>query len=131
MSALLWRGPPYRLLEAIRQNARLQLYSSPVLLEELTDVLTRPAATKQLAVIGRTAREVIADYLEAVELVEPTEIPSVITRDPDDDHVLACAITARAEIIVSGDLDLLDLNNYRGIPIVKAAEAMQRIQMQK
>lgn len=41
MSALLWRGPPYRLLEAIRQNARLQLYSSPVLLEELTDVLTR------------------------------------------------------------------------------------------
>lgn len=131
MSALLWRGPPYRLLEAIRQNARLQLYSSPVLLEELTDVLTRPAATKQLAVIGRTAREVIADYLEAVELVEPTEIPSVITRDPDDDHVLACAITARAEIIVSGDLDLLDLNTYRGIPIVKAAEAMQRIQMQK
>lgn len=36
MSALLWRGSPHRLLETIRQRARLQLYSSPVLLEELT-----------------------------------------------------------------------------------------------
>lgn len=45
--------------------------------------------------------------------------------------MLACAITARAEIIVSGDLDLLDLNNYRGIPIVKAAEAMRRVEAQK
>lgn len=69
MSALLWRGPPYWLLQAIRKRTHLQLYSSPVLLEELTDVLTRPAATKQLAVIGRPAREVIADYLEAIELV--------------------------------------------------------------
>lgn len=131
MSALLWRGPPYRLLAAIRQHPRLQLYSSPVLLEEITDVLTRPAATKQLAAIGKTAREVIADYLEAVELVEPAEIPAVITRDPDDDHVLACAITARAEIIVSGDRHLLDLSTYQGIPILKAAEALQRIEALK
>ena len=39
MSALLWRGKPYQLLEAIRQRSNLQLYSSGALLEELADVL--------------------------------------------------------------------------------------------
>ncbi len=62
MSALLWRGKPYLLLDAIRQRADLQLISSFVLLEELADVLTRPAATKRLALIAKTPREVIADY---------------------------------------------------------------------
>lgn len=45
MSALLWRGKPYQLLEAIRERSNLQLYSSGALLEELADVLTRPSAT--------------------------------------------------------------------------------------
>lgn len=130
MSALLWRGPPYRLLAAIRQRTRMQLYSSTVLLEELTDVLTRPAATKQLTAIGKAAREVLADYLEAIELVEPTELPRVV-RDPDDDHVLACALAAQADLIVTGDSDLLDLNGFQNIPIVTAAEALRRIEAQR
>ena len=130
MSALLWRGPPYRLLDAIRQRPRLQLYSSPVLLEELAEVLTRPSATKQLNAIGKAARDVLPDYILAIELVEPVELPRVV-RDPDDDHVLACALTARADLIVTGDNDLLDLNAYQDIPIVTAAEALRRIEAHK
>lgn len=41
ISALLWRGKPYRLLEAIRQRTDMQLFSSAALLEELADVLIR------------------------------------------------------------------------------------------
>jgi putative PIN family toxin of toxin-antitoxin system len=127
MSALLWRSNPHRLLQAIRQHSRMQLYSSPVLLEEFTDVLTRSSATKQLAIIGRLAREVIVDYIEAIELVEPTEMPNVVTRDPDDDHVLACALAAHADVIVSGDKDLLVHKTYRDISIVTPAEALRMI----
>lgn len=130
MSALLWRGPPYRLLDAIRQRPRLQLYSSPVLLEELAEVLTRPSATKQLNAIGKAARDVLPDYILAIELVEPAELPRVV-RDPDDDHVLACALAARADLIVTGDNDLLDLNAYQDIAIVTAAEALRRIEPHK
>jgi uncharacterized protein len=130
MSALLWRGRPYRLLDAIRQRPRLQLYSSPVLLEELAEVLTRPSATKQLSAIGKAARDVLPDYILAIELVEPAELPRVV-RDPDDDHVLACALAARADLIVTGDNDLLDLNAYQNIPIVTAAEALRRIEPQR
>ena len=59
LSALLWRGTPYHLLATIGQRSSIQLYSSTALLEELADVLTRPSATKRLALIGRSAREVL------------------------------------------------------------------------
>jgi len=97
-----------------------------VLLEELTDVITRPSFSQRLNSIGKTVRQVLADYIEVVELVEPLEIPRIV-RDPDDDHVLACALAAKAEIIVSGDKDLLDLREYQGIPILTTADALQHI----
>lgn len=52
-------------------------------------------------------------------------------RDPDDDHVVAAALTARADLIVSGDNDLLVLKVYEHIHIVTAAEALRRIEAQK
>jgi putative PIN family toxin of toxin-antitoxin system len=92
LSALLWRGMPYRLLEAIRQRGDVQLISSAALLEELADVLTRPSPAKRLAVIGKTAQAVLADYVEVVEVVAPTEVPRVVPGDADDDHVIAAAV---------------------------------------
>jgi putative PIN family toxin of toxin-antitoxin system len=127
LSALLWRGKPYRLLEAIRQRSDIRLFSSPALLAELADVLARPSPTKQLAVISRSAREVLADYLEIVEVVEPEDVPRVVPGDADDDHVIAAAVTARAEIIVSGDSDLLSLGSHQGIDILSAARALEQI----
>ena len=47
-------------------------------------------------------------------------------RDPDDDAVLALAITADVDFIVSGDKDLLDLEIFQNIPILKPAEALRR-----
>ncbi|MCE2981449.1 MAG: putative toxin-antitoxin system toxin component, PIN family [bacterium] len=128
LSALLWRGTPYRLLATIGQRSSIQLYSSTALLEELADVLTRPSATKRLALIGRSAREVLADFVEAIELVEPASVPRVVVGDVDDDQVIAAAIAARADLIVSGDRKhLLSLGSHQGIDIVDAAEAVRRI----
>ena len=127
LSALLWRGKPYRLLEAIRQRNDIRLFSSPVLLVELADVLSRPSPAKQLAVIGTSAREVLADYLEIVEVVEPEDVPRVVPSDVDDDHVIAAAVTAHATFIVSGDADLLTLGSHQGIHVLSAASAIEQI----
>jgi uncharacterized protein len=120
VSALLWRGTPYRLLEEIRQRAGVQLFSSTPLLEELADVLGRPTAARRLAAAGRSALDVLTDYTETVDLVSPVTIDPVIIGDPDDDVVLATAIAAQAHFIVSGDRDLLSLSTYQGIEIVNA-----------
>lgn len=127
LSALLWRGTPYRLLEAIRQRSEARLFTSPALLGELAEVLTRPSAAKRLAVVGKTAREVLADYVEAVELVDPAQVPHVVPDDADDDQVIAAAVAAGVYWIVSGDADLLSMESYQGISIITAAQAVQQI----
>lgn len=86
--------------------------------------------TRHLAVTGKTAREVLAYYLEATELVEPVDVPRVV-RDPDDDHALAWALAAAAELVVSGDQDLLELTVYEVTPIVAPSEALRRVEAQK
>lgn len=47
--------------------------------------------------------------------------------DPDDDHVLACALAAHADMIVSGDHHLLDLGCFNDITVLTVAAAIQRI----
>lgn len=125
VSALLWRGTAYQFLQALRQRPGTQLFSSPALLEELLEVLARPFAVQRLALIGKSVREVVADYVAAVELVEPTAVPRVVPDDADDDEVIACAIAAKAHLIVSGDRHLLNLGDrFQDIPIAAPAEAM-------
>ena len=46
---------------------------------------------------------------------------------PDDDAVLALALGAQVDLIVSGDDDLLVLGRFEGIPIVNAAQALRLI----
>ena len=127
LSALLWRGKPYRLPEAVGRRSDARLFSSPALIAELADVLGRPSPAKQLAAIGKTAREVLADYIAAVELVEPDEVPRVVPNDADDDHIIAAAVAARAAMIVSGDFDLLSMGGHQGIEIVSAAMAVEKV----
>jgi putative PIN family toxin of toxin-antitoxin system len=128
LSALLWRGAPHQLLVAIADRPNIQLYSSATLLGELADVLSRPAIAHRLELIGRTSRDLLADYAEAIELVEPANVPRVVQGDVDDDHVIATAVEARADIIVSGDRrHLLPLGSHDGIAIIDVAEAIKRV----
>jgi putative PIN family toxin of toxin-antitoxin system len=124
LSALLWRGTSYRLFEVARQREQVELFTSTALLEELAEVLIRPMPAKRLAIIGRTARQVLADYIEATDLVTPLAVPPVVARDTDDDHVIAAAVAATADLIVSGDHHLLTLGSHQDIGIVTAAEAL-------
>jgi predicted nucleic acid-binding protein len=89
-------------------------------------VLSRPVAAKQLAIIGRSAKDVIQDYASVVEFVEPAGIPRT-SPDPDDDEVLACALAAAADLIVCGDADLLNLKRFHQTEIVTPAEALRRL----
>jgi putative PIN family toxin of toxin-antitoxin system len=127
VSALLWRGTPHRLRDAIRQRPDAQLYTSAALLDELVRVLARSFAAKRLALIGVSARTLVTDYALAADLVTPLAVPSVIAADPDDDRVIAAAVAAEADLVVSGDRHLLALGTHQSIRIVSPAEAIALI----
>lgn len=57
-------------------------------------------------------------------MIEPPPLPKPVCRDPDDDQVLALALAAMAETIITGDNDLLSLRSFEGIPVVAPAEAV-------
>jgi uncharacterized protein len=126
VSGLLWHGNPRRVLDAARAGT-LQMYTTAALLAELEEVLHRPKFAQRLALAGVTSHTLVFGYAALARLVDPAEIAPVILADPDDDAVLACAVAARAEVIVSGDSHLLDLKDYNGILLVTTAQLLTRI----
>lgn len=126
VSALLWGGTPYRLIQAASAG-EIELFASAVLLDELRHTLARPHLAARLAQQPSSVAQAIDFYGQLVGHVAPRAIAPT-SRDPDDDHVLACALAAQAQLIVSGDNDLLDLGTYRTIAIVTPAQALACIE---
>ena len=127
LSGLLWGGTPARLISAARGKA-IALYCSPSLLAELCGVIQREKFAKGLTARGVTAEDLCNGYAALCQLVEPRAIART-SIDPDDDQVLSTALAARAHLIVSGDRKhLLVLQQFEGIPIVTAAQAVSMIE---
>jgi uncharacterized protein len=122
VSAFLWGGPPAQVLNAARDR-RITLFSSPVLIAELEDVLARDKFAARIARVGGSVPEMLGGYRALVTLVRPVALAPT-TRDPDDDQVLACALAAAAELIVTRDRDLLDLGTFQNVRILPAHQAL-------
>jgi uncharacterized protein len=90
--------------------------------QEMLQVVARPQLARLIAL---PFYEWLSRMLKAAEPVAITETIAAC-RDPKDDKFLELAINGKAEIIVSGDSDLLALNPFRGIPIVTPATFLQR-----
>ena len=106
ISALLWEGTPYRLFTALRAVDGLEFFTSPALLAELTDVLARPHLSSRLQRINTTAEALVNEITTAFVVLRVAPLAPPICRDPDDDEVLACAVTANADFIVSGESEV-------------------------
>ena len=60
----------------------------------------------------------VENILQIAEFVQITESVSVIKRDPEDNKILECAISGKADLIVTLDQDLINLKSFRGIGII-------------
>lgn len=128
VSGLLWGGHSRRLLELALTDV-IALYSSPVLVDELSQTLHYAKLAKRITALQTTAQALVAHYNATVTLVVPKQVSRVISQDADDDQVLACAVEARAHLIASGDQHLHSLSgNYQGVRIVTPAEAALLLQ---
>jgi putative PIN family toxin of toxin-antitoxin system len=127
LAGLLWHGPPHALLEQVRAGT-VSLVSSPVLLAELADVIGRAKFDAILTRTNTSRERSLAEVRRLAEVIDPPALPQPVCRDPDDDQVLALAIAAKVELIVSGDNDPLLLGSFEGIPIIAPAQAVSVIE---
>lgn len=107
-------------LRRLRDGDYVLLYSEPIL-TELVDVLNRPPIREKYGLAPEDIGTVIALLLLRGEAVVPKR-RITICRDPKDNMFLEAAAAGSADFIVSGDDDLLDLEAFEGIPIVKPFE---------
>ncbi|MEO8249913.1 MAG: putative toxin-antitoxin system toxin component, PIN family [Burkholderiales bacterium] len=128
VAGLLWSGPPRRLIDLAIEGHALELFSSPALIAELAHTLAYPRFAARIEQFGTSSEALVAQYLALVSLVTPASVPPVVAGDSDDDQVIAAAVTARVELIVTGDRrHLLPIGSHGGIAIVTARECSDRV----
>jgi putative PIN family toxin of toxin-antitoxin system len=99
------------------------LLNSTITERELFTTLARP---RLAPLIPPRFRDWLSEVLAAAELVTITDRITAC-RDPKDDKFLELAVNGRADLIISGDADLLALNPFREIPIVTPAAFVQGV----
>jgi putative PIN family toxin of toxin-antitoxin system len=108
------------------ERGELDVVTSEPILHEYARVLRYPYQRNVHGFSETELAEIEVSFEEFTDVVTPAETPAVIEADPDDDHILAAADTARVDCIVSGDKHLLQLGWYKGIPILSPAEFLTR-----
>lgn len=127
VSALITpRGTPAKILQTWR-TGRFELVTSPPLLLELKDVLSRPKIRERYHLTPADIRDLLSLLATAAVLAPASGSISASLRDPDDLPVLACAVGGHADYIVTGDRDLLRLSSYEGIQIVRPSKFLQAV----
>ena len=118
---LLATSTPAQAVDKAVTNA--QLVATMETLRELIEKLHSPKFDRYVRNERRDALlERVASLVEIIDVLQTIRA----SRDPKDDKFLEAAVNGRADVIVTGDKDLLDLNPFRGIGIVTPADYLAR-----
>lgn len=121
MSAIFFGGDPKAIVRAA-VSKQIELVATKAVLAEYREVAERLHGHYHAV----SFRRPLAILESLVKLVRPATLGGAVCRDPDDDAIIACALGGKAKIICSGDDDLLALNGFRGLEILKPREFKTR-----
>jgi putative PIN family toxin of toxin-antitoxin system len=126
VAALIWGGAPYSVVK-LAATPPHQIFTSATLLDELKRTLSYLKLASHLQARGLNVQNLMEQVSLIVHDQDSPTLQFPVCRDADDDAVLACALAAQADLIVSGDQDLLVLRAFDGIQIVTALQALERL----
>ncbi|HGG58464.1 MAG TPA: putative toxin-antitoxin system toxin component, PIN family [Gammaproteobacteria bacterium] len=107
---------PDGVVARIAEQARRAIFLpviSPFIMNELGHILRTKTEANDAAIIAY-----LKQIAQSAIIVQPETVERVVPNDPDDDHIVACAIAGNADLIVSGDKHLRNLGSSGSIPIV-------------
>lgn len=113
ISSLFWKGHSRSIVDLAISN-KIKPITSPEILEETEAVLYEGFP----GVPYNRIEEIIKDILSYSSVISASTITVKGLRDIKDTKIIACAISAKAEYIITGDKDLLILKEYKGIKIL-------------
>jgi len=120
-SLLLTTSAPARAVD--KAIATAQLVATTETLRELIEKLLLPKFDRY---VHRDRRDALLQrFASLVEIIDVLQAIRA-SRDPKDDKFLEAAVNGRANVIVTGDRDLLDLNPFRGVALVTPADYVAR-----
>jgi len=115
-------GVPGSIINAVLDRQFI-LALSPALLHEFENVLSR----SKFGLLPEAVELLVRDMESHALIVYPTKRHQIVADDPDDDAVVDCAVEPRADVIVSGDSHLTELNQVEGIAVVTPAEFLEML----
>jgi putative PIN family toxin of toxin-antitoxin system len=121
ISALLFKGELAGIVDLWKEGKIVPIVSRETFYEFRT-VLEYPKFRLTKDDIKSIIEEEVLPFFEVVETVAEV---SRVCKDPDDDKFIACALSASADLVVSGDKDLCDVARYRRIKIVRASDLLR------
>lgn len=120
VSAILRDGKPRKLFQ-MGIDGKYQILISKEMTDELAKLLHRPKFKITVEEIVR-----IVSVLKVTgEHVDVTSTLQVVSRDPDDNIIINTAFDGNADYIVSGDKDVKEVKNFKGIKIVSVDEMLK------
>src|SRR5947209_2406516 len=120
VSALNFGGVPAALLD-LHTDEMFTLCSSPAIIAELTRVLTGRFEWLEEDIDGT-----LTPIFSRANIVDPT-FNVTASPDPNDNHILECALESKSDVIVTGDQALLGLGSFEGIPLVTPRDFLEQL----
>ncbi|MDY6324459.1 MAG: putative toxin-antitoxin system toxin component, PIN family [Catonella sp.] len=115
-SAVYFGGKPEELLELLFKH-RIDAYVTPDIIQEYQATVMELKERYPY----KKARTDLSYIISTCKIINPISDEKV-SRDPDDDKFINCAIDANCVFITTGDKDLLSIREYKNIKIVTVAE---------
>lgn len=103
------------------REGKFTLIYSQSLLGELIETLERPRIQRKYDIPEESNKNFVAILIQYGERVEPDRKVDVC-RDPDDNHVIEVALAGKAELVVTGDEDLLVLQQFETVKFITPGE---------
>ncbi len=121
ISAIFWRGNPYKVVRGGIKRDYVLCLSKPILAE------LKEKLTEKFDLPSEQIDEQINILIEYSEIVEINVEINAVKNDQDDNMILECAVSCNADYIISGDRHLLKMREYKGIKIISPAEFLEII----
>ena len=117
LSGLLWGGVPDQILQLVEQG-QIEAIGSEEILDELQRILQRLKLQKRLKQLEITADSVMLAVRQVMTIVRVERLEVSGLRDPKDAIIIAAAVSGNANLIITGDQDLLVLREFSGIQML-------------